>query len=886
MNKARPHFFNHAKPTVPPPHSTTAATTTTIINRLSSEGAHCHALLTYTSMLRTHTPPDRYTFPSLLKACASLKLLSHGISLHQHAIASGFSSDQYTGSSLINFYGKFGNTCHARKVFDRLPDRNVVSWTAIIGCYSRADDVYAAFCLYNRMRNEGVQPSGVTMIALLYGVSNVALLQCLHASVIHYGFLPAVAVMNSMLNVYSKLGRIEDASGLFESMDVKDIVSWNSLVGGFAVTGYIGMIVQLLYRMRVVGVEPDQQTFGSLVSAAARQSNLEMGKLVHGQILTAGIDLDVQIKTSLIVMYFKCGNVDYAFQIFERAADKDVVLWTAMISGLVQNERATKALALFHSMLTLQVIPSTATFASALAACAQLGSFNLGASIHGHLLRQRVSVDIPTHNSLVTLYAKCGHLEQSSAIFNMMQERDVVSWNAIIAGHAQAGHLCEALCLFNQMRKTFQRPDFITAVSLLQMCACTGALHQGKWIHNFIVRNCLEPCLMINTALVDMYSKCGDLHTATKCFDRMPQHDLVSWSTIIAGYGYHGKGETALEMYMKFLRTGLEPNHVIFLSILSACSHNGFVDKGMSLFHSMGKDFGIVPNLEHCACVVDLLCRASRVKEAYSFYKRMFPEPMVDVLGILLDASRKSGDKELGDILAKDILMLKPADSGNYVQLVHSYASMARWDSAGEAWIQMRSLGLRKLPGWSSIELNGTISTFFMDHSSHSQYEDIRLILISLVKESRNLGKIFKPEAVARLMRVEEILKVLITLADVVTKAVFKRPNSRGECCNEFPETMWYFLLGKVGMFTECLLYDIDRKAQRLSHGVCKKSVNFITQVPRASLFIKKSLPRGEHKLQGKLFTRSDYELFTLDFGTAEITQWHRLWGRYVVSKN
>ncbi|KAK2992511.1 hypothetical protein RJ640_005658 [Escallonia rubra] len=700
-------------------------------------------------MLKTHTPPDRYTFPSLLKACASLKLLSHGISLHQHAITSGYSSDQYTGSSLINFYAKFGNTCHARQVFDRLPDRNVVSWTAIIGCYSRADDVDTAFCLYNRMRTEGVQPNWVTIIALLCGVSNVAHLQCLHASVIHYGFQTALAVMNSMLNLYGKLGRIEDASGLFESMDSKDIVSWNSLIGGFAVTGYIGMIVPLLCRMRVVGVEPDQQTFGSLVTAAARQNNLEMGKLVHGQILTAGIELDVQIETSLIVMYFKCGNVDDAFQIFERAADKDVVLWTAMISGLVQNERAIKALALFQSMLILRVTPSSATFATVLSACAQMGSFSLGASVHGYLLRQRVSVDIPTQNSLVNLYAKCGHLEQSCAIFYMMQERDVVSWNAIVAGHAQAGHLCEALCLFNEMRKTVQRPDFITVVSLLQTCACTGALHQGKWIHNFVFRNCLEPCLMIDTALVDMYSKCGDLHTAKKCFDCMPQHDLVSWSTIIAGYGCHGKGETALEMYMKCLRTGLEPNHVILLSILSACSHNGLVDQGMSLFHSMRKDFGIEPNLEHCACVVDLLCRASRVKEAYSFYKRMFPEPMVDVLGILLDASRKSGDKELGDILTKDILMLKPADSGNYVQLAHSYASMARWDSVGEAWIQMRSLGLRKLPGWSSIELNGTISTFFMDHRSHTQYEDIELILKSLIKESRSLGKIFRPEEVA-----------------------------------------------------------------------------------------------------------------------------------------
>lgn len=349
-------------------------------------------------------------------------------------------------------------------------------------------------------------------------------------------------------------------------------------------------------------------------------------------------------------------------------------------------------------------------------------------------------MDIPTQNSLVTMYAKCGKLEQSSAVFHMMDERDVVSWNAIVAGHAQNGHLYEALCLFDEMRTTLQKPDFITTVSLLQACASTGAFHQGKWIHNFVIRNHLGPCVLIDTALVDMYSKSGDLDTARKCFDRMSQHDVVSWSTIIAGYGYHGKGGIALEMYSEFLRSGVEPNHVIFLLVLCACSHNGLVEQGMSLFESMEKDFSIQPTLEHWACVVDLLSRAGRVKEAYGFYTRMFPKPMVDVLGILLDACRTSGNKELGDIVANDILMLKPGDSGNYVQLAHSYAAMGRWDGVGEACIQMRTLGLKKLPGWSSMELNGKITTFFNDHSSHPQYDDVVFLLKSLSNESRDLG--------------------------------------------------------------------------------------------------------------------------------------------------
>lgn len=154
----------------------------------------------------------------------------------------------------------------------------------------------------------------------------------------------------------------------------------------------------------------------------------------------------------------------------------------------------------------------------------------------------------------------------------------------------------------------------------------------------------------------------------------------------------------------------------------------------------MTKDFGIEPRLEHRACIVDLLSRAGRVEEAYSFYKRMFPKPSMDVLGILLDACRTTGNVELGDIVAREIVILKPANAGNYVQLAHSYASMKRWDGVGEVWTQMKSLHLKKLPGWSFIELHGTITTFFTDHSSHPQFEEIMLVLKILGSEMRKVG--------------------------------------------------------------------------------------------------------------------------------------------------
>ncbi|KAL8045976.1 hypothetical protein ABFX02_08G149400 [Erythranthe guttata] len=744
MNKLKRTYFHPPKPPPPPPVTAAATTTKTLnatIGRLSAQGFHRDVLLTFTTMLKsaTTTPPDAFTYPSVLKACTSLRLFSLGRSLHQRIIVDGLPSDPYISCSLINFYAKSSNVHYAQKVFDVMPERNIVPWTAIIRCYSHAGDMKNAFLLYNSMQYEGIPPSSVTILNLLSGVSDIRQVEVLHASVFKRGFLCEVFLMNCLSSIYAKCGRVEEARELFELLDEKDIVSWNSLINAYSTIGNLGEVLNLFFQMRTKNIEPDEQTFGSLVSALAREGSFEVGRVAHGLIVTSGFQLDKHVGTSLLVFYSRLRKVDHALQIFEQSDDKDVVFWTALISGLVQNDASDKALRMFRNMLDSRVFPASATISCVLAACAQLGSFKLGKSIHSYMLRQKMSSDIATQNSLITLYAKCGLLEQSFAVFSMMVKRDIVSWNAIVAAYAQNAYLDKAVYLFQEMRTAQQKPDSITVVSLLQACASLGAYNQGKWFHNYALRNNLGPCIRIETALVDMYAKCGDLESSRRCFDGMPRHDTVSWTAIIAGYGSHGKGMEALEMYLEFLRSGAPPNDVIFLAILYACSHNGLVEKGLSLFESMVNEYKIEARIEHLACVVDLLCRAGRVQDAYRFYKEKFLEPSMDVLGILLDASRNSGDEEIGRVVAAELSGSEIGDGGKYVQLAHSFASRAKWEGVGEAWVQMRHLGLRKIPGWSFIELHGTITPFFTRHSSHPQYVDIVFMLGNLNEGSKEV---------------------------------------------------------------------------------------------------------------------------------------------------
>ncbi|KAK4421360.1 Pentatricopeptide repeat-containing protein [Sesamum alatum] len=550
MSKLKLTYVHSRKP--PPPLVIAAATATTksfnaTISRLSSQGFHRQVLLTFTSMLKSPTAtPDAFTYPSLLKACTSLSLYSLGPSLHQQIIVNGFASDPYISCSLINFYAKLNNIGYARKVFDLMPQRNVVPWTAIVGCYSHAGDMRNAFLMYNSMQYEGIRPCPVSILNLLSGICESGHVSALHACVIKYGYMRDIVLVNCLLSVYAKSGRVEDARELFGLLAEKDIVSWNSLINAYSIMGNLNEVLKLFSRMRVENIEPDQQTFGSLVATVAREGSFEVGKVVHGQIVSSGFELDKHVGTSLVALYSRCRKVDDALQIFERAADKDIVFWTAMISALVQNDSADEALRVFRELLVSSAMPSSATMACILAACAQL-------------------------------------------------------------------------------------------------------------------------------------------------------------------------------------------------AILSACSHNGLVDSGMMLFESMKNDHKIEPTIEHCACVVDLLCRAGKVQDAYAFYRKMFAEPMVDVLGILLDACRNCGQEELGHIIAKEISELWPADAGKYVQLAHSFASMARWDGVGEAWSQMRSLGLRKLPGWSFIEMHGTITPFFTRQSSHPEYANIVSMLKNLTDDTKEV---------------------------------------------------------------------------------------------------------------------------------------------------
>ncbi|KAL0452529.1 UNVERIFIED_CONTAM: putative pentatricopeptide repeat-containing protein [Sesamum latifolium] len=287
-----------------------------------------------------------------------------------------------------------------------------------------------------------------------------------------------------------------------------------------------------------------------------------------------------------------------------------------------------------------------------------------------------------------------------------MPERDVISWTSMITGYCQANRHDDAITLFQEMMAAKVKPDQITVASVLSACAHLGRLDVGKAVHDYVSNNSIKLDIYVENALIDMYCKCGSVEKALKVFDEMKEKDSVSWTSVISGLAVNGKCNRAIELFSQMLREGIRPIHGTFVGILLACVHAGLVDKGLEFFRSMQKDYGLVPEMRHYGCVVDLLCRAGDLHRAYEFINNMPILPDIVVWRILLSACKLHGNLILAKIASERLLELDPTNGGNYVLSSNSYASAERWDDA----IKMRELmdkgDVLKPLGQSSIETN------------------------------------------------------------------------------------------------------------------------------------------------------------------------------------
>lgn len=341
--------------------------------------------------------------------------------------------------------------------------------------------------------------------------------------------------------------------------------------------------------------------------------------------------------------------------------------------------------------------------------------------------------DLISWNSIIDAYVKAGDMQSANELFDNMDEKNVISWSIIIDGYVKHGNPKKSLDIFRQMLCQGIKPDKISIAGAVSACAQLGALDQGRWIHMYIKKKNIVVDIVVQTALVDMYMKCGRVEEASSIFSDMKERNVVTWNVMISGLGLNGFGRAALDCFMQMEVTGIPMDDLIFVSVLTACSHAGLIVEGLDIFCRM-ETWGIGPKLEHYGCLIDLLGRAGQLDKALSIIDSMPMKQNAELWGSLLLACQIHHNVALAEVVVERLKELKADECGVYVLMSNIYADVGKWEGVGRVRKVMREQNLKKNSGKSVIEIGSAIEEFTSGRTLQRQSEEIAKVLWSLLK--------------------------------------------------------------------------------------------------------------------------------------------------------
>lgn len=502
-------------------------------------------------------------------------------------------------------------------------------------------------------------------------------------------------------------------------------------------------------------IKSDATLYNKLLNECAKLGRIKEGKSVHEHLLRSRFRDYQVVLNSVVNMYAKCGCLEDARKVFDEMPVRDVVTWTALITGFSQHERYGEALRLFPEMLNVGLEPNHFTFSSLIKAAGGMGSGREGRQIHGLCLKCGYDGNVYVGSALVDMYVRCGLMEDGEGVFRGLSSKNDVSWNALIAGHARRGEGESAVRVFKEMQREDFKATHFTYSSVFSACANIGALEQGKWVHAHMIKSGIKLVAFVGHTLLDMYSKSGSITDAIKVFDRLVKRDVVSWNSLLTACAQHGRGRETIRYFKKMLKIGIKPNAITFLCVLTACSHAGLLEQGEHYF-SLMKKYDIEPDTTHYVTVVDLLGRAGDFHRAEIFIRNMPIEPDAAVWKALLGACRMHKNAELGAYAAEQVFKLDPNDSGPHIILYNIYASAGRWEEAAKARKAMRDRGVKKEPACSWVEIENAVHMFVANDDTHPQREEIFKMWEKISQEIKKIGYVPDPSHVLLFVEQQE----------------------------------------------------------------------------------------------------------------------------------
>ncbi|KAL6128679.1 hypothetical protein ACLB2K_072034 [Fragaria x ananassa] len=532
----------------------------------------------------------------------------------------------------------------------------------------------------------------------------------LHGHVVKLGMYNLQSLQIQILNVYVKCKDLNHAEKVFDEMRVRNVVAWNALITGFvncSINHESNLYLVFCYfrRMLVERAGPDDITFNGLFRGCVESKDVEIGRQLHCFAVKLGFGLSCFVGSGIVGLYAKFGLVEDARCAFDCVLYKDQVLWNVMVNCYASNSLAGRAFGVFNVMRLESVKGDEFTFSSILSASSTWGSCELGVQIHGSVVRQSFDFDVQVSSALVDMYAKTGNIGDAHMAFNAMPIRNVVSWNSIIVGYGQHGQGSEAIKVLREMFRERFYPDEFTLASIVSSCGNVPSANELMQVHAYMIKLGFHSFSSIANALINAYSKCGSIASASRCFDLVTEPDLVTWTSVICAYAFHGLAKEATQIFDNMLTYGIRPDGIAFLGVLSACSHGGLVKKGLQYFKLITDDNQVFPDSMHYTCLIDLLGRAGLLDEAFIVLTSMPIKADPNTFGAFIGACKVNGNVGLAKWAAEKLFALEPNKPVNYTLMSNIYSTEGHWANVARVRQMIRYNCDQKAPGCSWLEV-------------------------------------------------------------------------------------------------------------------------------------------------------------------------------------
>ncbi|KAG9448011.1 hypothetical protein H6P81_014139 [Aristolochia fimbriata] len=663
----------------------------------------------FSEMFVSDIRPSCFTYSILLKMCADLPDFKLGRFFHGLTIKSGFESHSFVGSALVEFYSIFEAMEDACRVFWSLEERDNVVCSSLLSGFHQSGEAELGVDLFLRFISEGykIDPfMHVSVFNLCSDLETPALGIQVHCWYIKSGFMLDFFVGSALVDMYTSFGMTSEAYESFLGIKDKNSICFDAMIAGFVCDLNYKSAIDLFSKMRGNGLVPSCSTLNNVLGACVNLDMVEEGQAIHCLMVKSLGLSNLDTGNAILEMYANGRKIAEAFKVLKKMEAPNEFSWTTIISACNDSERPHEALKLFHDFHSSACIrPSQFTLVAIVQACTRLVSLDQGKQVHGYITRLGFESDSFIGSSLIGMYAKCKRISDASLVFSNTSKRDLVLWSSIIAALTQHGRAEEALKHFIEYHNYGFAIDEPILTTCFAACAVLAVVDKGKCVHAVTVKTGFELDIHVGCAIIDMYCKCGCIRDARMVFNNIKDQNVISWTAMVHGYAQHGLAKEALDLFNEMKVTGMEPDAVTFIGVLSACSRVGFVREGWHYFNAMESEYGLDRTINHYACMVDLLGRAGHMEDAEQLIDRAPFQSKTTLWRTLLGACCKHGNMKMGKRIAEVLIKVEPNEPSNYVLLSNLHASACGWERSTQIRENMKDFGMTKGPGCSWIEV-------------------------------------------------------------------------------------------------------------------------------------------------------------------------------------